>query len=144
MDQEGAIVSVWKWTAQRERAALLLADGMTYREIEANHGIAHTTIARWKKEPEFLARIDQHLDEAVSEARRVLRRNALAAAQQIVNLHAHGHAQHTVKLAATKDILDRVGLKAPEKHEYTISAAAAAQLSDEELDAEIERRKLPV
>lgn len=111
MTDAGANVSEWKWDAKKERAALLLAQGVTYAAIEKEHGISHTSVARWKKEPAFASRVDELLDEVVSEARRILRRNATAAAQQLVNLQAHGHAMHGVKLAASKDILDRVGLK---------------------------------
>lgn len=119
MSEAGVNVSEWKWDAKKERAALLLAKGETYAIIEKEHGISHTSLARWKKEPEFTARVDELIDEVVSEARRILRRNAAAAAQQLINLHAHGHAMHGVKLAASKDILDRVGLKAPEKMEHS-------------------------
>lgn len=115
MSDAGANVSEWKWDAKKERAALLLAQGVTYAAIEKEHGVSHTSLARWKKEPEFVARVDEIIEESVSEARRILRRNAAAAAQQLVHLHASGNAMHSVKLAASKDILDRCGLKAPEK-----------------------------
>lgn len=130
----------WRWTPPRAAVALLLAQGKTYREIQQELRVSASTIAEWKKEPEFMARIDAIIEESVSEARRILRRNAAAAAAQLVNLHAYGNAMHTVKLAASKDILDRVGLKAPEKHEHTITPGTAAQLTDDELDAELKKR----
>jgi hypothetical protein len=101
----------WNWTPQREKAALAVAESATIVEAAAAAGVTRKTIHEWLHSPEFRARVDEHLDEVISAARSILRRNAVAAAQQLVNLHAHGHNMHGVKLAASKDILDRVGLK---------------------------------
>jgi DNA-binding XRE family transcriptional regulator len=109
--------STWKWTPQREKAALAVAESATIIDAAKVVDVTRKTIYEWLKSPEFRARVDEHLDEVVSAARQILRRNAVAAAQQLVNIHAHGHPLHSVKLAASKDILDRVGLKAPEKIE---------------------------
>jgi hypothetical protein len=134
--------SGWSWTPQRERAALAVAESATITDAAKIAGVTRKTIHEWMHAPEFKARVDEHLEESIIAARHILRRNAAAAAQQLVNLHAHGHAMHGVKLAASKDILDRVGLKATEKHEHTISPGTAAQLTDEALEAELRRRGL--
>lgn len=117
--------SAWQWTAKRDAVASALAEGKTWKATAEAVGVGTTTIARWMKAPEFTARIDDLQAEMVAEARRILRRNATAAAQQLVNLVRHGHSLHSVKLAAAKDVLDRVGLKATEKHEYTGTDGAA-------------------
>lgn len=132
----------WGWTPQRERAALAVAECATIKEAAEFVGVTRKTIHEWMHSPEFRSRVDEHLEETIITARHILRRNAAAAAQQMVNLHAHGHAMHGVKLAASKDILDRVGLKAPEKHEHTLTPGTAAQLTDEALEAELKKRGL--
>lgn len=111
--------SGWTWTPQREKAALAVAESATIIEAAKFAGVTRETVHRWMHSPEFRARVDEHLEEVIVSARQILRRNAAAAAQQLVNLHAHGHAMHGVKLAASKDILDRVGLKAPDKLEHS-------------------------
>lgn len=110
--------AAWKWTPQRDKAALAVAESATIIDAAKLAGVTRETIHRWMNHPEFKARVDEHLEEVVGAARSILRRNAVAAAQQMVNILAHGHPQHAVKLAAAKDVLDRVGLKAPEKLEH--------------------------
>ena len=114
---EGANGSAWVWTAKKELAALLLSQGKTWKAIEADHGIPHSTLGKWVKRDEFQARIDEHVDLIVSEARRVLRLNARDAAKKIVDLIVYGVPGHSTQLAAARDLLDRVGLKMPDKVE---------------------------
>jgi|GEM_PF-4749275 len=114
----GSRRSVWKWNAKKELAALLLSEGKTWLVIEKEHGIPHSTLGDWVKCPEFQVRIDEHIEAIIAEARRILRMNARDAAKQIGNLITFGHAQHSVKLAAAKDVLDRVGLSGPVKNEH--------------------------
>lgn len=111
--------TVWKWTPQRDKTALAVAECATIIDAAKVAGVTRETIHRWMHAPEFKARVDEHLEEVIGGARSILRRNAMVAAQQMVNILAHGHPQHAVKLAAAKDVLDRVGLKAPEKLEHT-------------------------
>lgn len=103
--------TTWRWTREREVVALALAEGKSWNAIHQEYGVAKTTIARWLKAPEFQERIDEHLAEVKIEAQRILKRNAAAAAQKLVHLMESGHSIHTVRLAATKDLLDRVGIK---------------------------------
>jgi hypothetical protein len=134
--------SAWEWTPQRTRAALAVAESATVTDAAKAAGVTRETIHRWLKHPEFRQRIDEHLEEVISTARYILRRNAAAAALQLVHLHTSGNAMHTVKLAATKDILDRAGLKSPEKHEHTITPERAAAMSPTEIEAELKKRGL--
>jgi hypothetical protein len=51
-------MSAFAWTAKRERAALLVAQGrLTGEEIAGDVGIAARTLDYWKDQPEFLARV---------------------------------------------------------------------------------------
>jgi hypothetical protein len=111
--------TTWQWTPARERAALLLAEGMTWAVIDKEHGISRASLARWVKIPEFQARIDEHIEDIMDEARRVIRRNAGRAAIRMVLIMDHGNPRDSVKLAAAKDLLDRSGFKAAEKHEVS-------------------------
>jgi hypothetical protein len=52
----------FRWTAVRERAALLLAqDEQPDREIVALLGIGRGTLGRWKDHPVFAARVQEHV-----------------------------------------------------------------------------------
>lgn len=129
----------WQWNARKEKAALMLAEGKTWEVVKKELAVSSSTLAEWKKSSEFQARIDEHHDVIVAEARRILRRNATVAANKVVQIAEAGYGQHAVKLSASKDILDRVGVRAPEKlaltdptgeHEYS-------GLSDRELTAKL-------
>lgn len=119
MADEAPNGTTWRWTEQKDWAALALAEGKTWQYVKDEYSVAHTTLARWVKAPAFQARIDEHIDAVVSEARSILRRNATKAARQMAALVDTGLPIDTVKLAAAKDVLDRVGLKAPEKIDHS-------------------------
>lgn len=54
----------FKWSDKRENAAMLVAqDEKPDREIAALIGVSEMTLERWKKHPEFRARIDSLLVE---------------------------------------------------------------------------------
>lgn len=48
------------WNAKRERAAMLLAEGKADEEIALALGINALTVWRWKKFPEFAARVQSN------------------------------------------------------------------------------------
>jgi hypothetical protein len=108
----------WKWTPQREKAAFVLATAKNITEASDTCGVSRQSLYLWMKRPEFMARVQEHLDENIAEARRHLQRNAAFAAQRMVDFAFNASSEHSVRLAAAKDILDRVGLKAPEKLEH--------------------------
>ena len=65
----------WVWTRARERAALLTAeDALTDVEIAAEVGISERTLNRWRKRPEFVARVEEHIEAF----RAVIARKAIA------------------------------------------------------------------
>ena len=54
-------VTGWAWTRQREQAALAIAeDSETDDVIAAGLGVTRRTLARWKGEPAFQARVAEH------------------------------------------------------------------------------------
>lgn len=117
MTKDRANRSKWKWTADKEQAALLLAQGKTWKEIEEQNGLSHSSVAMWVKHQEFQDRIAEHIESFVSDARKILQRAATNAARTVVQLNEWGLPGHSTRLAAAKDILDRVGLKPPDKQQ---------------------------
>jgi hypothetical protein len=54
----------WKWSARRELAAkLVAADDMPDVKIAAQVGISQRVFYRWKKWPEFQARVNEHRED---------------------------------------------------------------------------------
>lgn len=58
----------FEWTTQRQEAVMLInEDRLTDEQIAEKVGVVRTTIARWKRHPEFQARLAQS-EEAVRKA----------------------------------------------------------------------------
>lgn len=78
MDQDRKEMKPFTWTAQRTRAALLLAeDALSDEGIANTLGVSAVTLWRWKQHADFTARIAEHvaaLDRAVSRYRIAKRR----------------------------------------------------------------------
>ena len=78
MDADRKEMKAFTWTAQRTRAALLLAeDALSDEGIASTVGVSPVTLWRWKQHPDFTARIAEHvaaLDRAVSRYRIAKRR----------------------------------------------------------------------
>lgn len=54
----------FKWSEQKEQAALLLAaDELTDEAIAEKLGTGRTTLFQWRSKPEFRARIEKHQDD---------------------------------------------------------------------------------
>lgn len=50
------------WTKERQDIALLLAESdMSDREIAEHRGVSRESIARWKKHPEFIAKVHENI-----------------------------------------------------------------------------------
>ncbi|MDQ3539940.1 MAG: hypothetical protein M3440_04565 [Chloroflexota bacterium] len=52
-------MSDFKWTAQKTRAAIALADGKTHRVVAGEVDISTKTVSRWLQEPEFAVEVDR-------------------------------------------------------------------------------------
>lgn len=105
----------WEWTSQRERAAFAVATHKTLADAAKAANVSDRSLYRWLDVPEFEARVKEHTDRIVRRARIKLAAKAEDAADMMIDLMHFGTNRHGVRLAAAKDILDRVGLKAPEK-----------------------------
>jgi transposase len=127
--------NAWKWTAKKEAVALALAEGKSIREAAASCDVAVSSVAEWKKAFEFQQRIDEHHEEIIKEARRVLKRNAVEAAKTIVKHFKSTSRDDAVSLQAAKDVLDRVGLKLPEQIDLTGKLDMKHSADDEQLDS---------
>jgi hypothetical protein len=74
--------SEFKWTGQKEEAARLVAeDTLTDEQIAAEVGVVKMTLARWKRDPAFAARVDEHLEAF----RQVVRRRGIAVVERRVS-----------------------------------------------------------
>lgn len=113
------IVPDFKWTPQRERAALAVAVERTETAAATAAGCARKTICRLMREPVFVARVREHLRPAKDLALIELERAAPEAARTIVDLSVYGLPGHTTRLAAAKDVLDRIGVKPTDKVEIS-------------------------
>jgi hypothetical protein len=59
-----------KWSRKKARAALLVAeDRLTNERIAAAVGVSRRTLDRWKTEPAFMARVEEHIAAAEKAAR---------------------------------------------------------------------------
>jgi len=56
--------AAWGWTAEKRRAAVLVAeDELTDLEIAAELSISRPTLARWKRAAEFAQQVKAHVEE---------------------------------------------------------------------------------
>ncbi len=54
----------FRWTEARDKAAILVAaDRLTVAQIAEEIGISRQSLHAWKQQPEFIARVQEHLDE---------------------------------------------------------------------------------
>lgn len=61
---------VWTWTGRREEAARLVAqDDLNDEQIAAAIGVRRATLATWKNQPEFRARVQEIVDGAAEAAK---------------------------------------------------------------------------
>ena len=90
-------MSQFKWTRNRECAALALAQGDTIAEAAEKSGVTSRTINRWKNNIEFMAEVDR-LSHMVSVASRAER---LRIAMRVVRQRMKGE-----QIETDKDVLD--------------------------------------
>lgn len=102
--------------AIHERAMQLRLQGLTYRDIGARLHRSPKTVEAWfGRDPTFQAAYAALRQEQTAQAREALVRMAMAAAERLGALLDHPNP--FIALAAAKDVLDRLGIKAPERRE---------------------------
>lgn len=52
-------MSVYKWTVEKSQAAILLAEGYTYKQVADELAKSEKTIYRWMTDTEFSAEVDR-------------------------------------------------------------------------------------
>ena len=68
MDQQR---SSFDWSKSAVDAAELLADGRhSQEEVAERVGVSRSTVRRWLKDPDFAAKVDEHVEEYAKEVRR--------------------------------------------------------------------------
>ena len=90
-------MSVYQWTPDKSKAALLLAEGHTYKQVGKEIGKTEKTIQRWMADIEFSAEVDR-LTLMVGIASRAER---LRLAKRVIRQQDHGGL-----LITDKDLLD--------------------------------------
>jgi transposase-like protein len=66
-------MSVFRWTKNREKAALSLANGDLVREAADKAGVSDRTVYRWLNQPEFAIEVDRltHMTSIAVRAERL-------------------------------------------------------------------------
>jgi hypothetical protein len=81
----------FEWTAEKERAVGLLAEGASHRDI-AKQGVARKSIERWKRHPEFARRLQDLVGAAREQAKRTLLGKKEARIQILEELYSRQRA----------------------------------------------------
>ncbi len=134
-EEVSQIVPGFRWTLGRDRCALACAVNRTEQQAADDAGVSRKTISRLNQQPEFLARVQEYLKPARVRTLIELERAGPDAAKKIVELTVYGVPGHAVQLAAAKDILDRLGLKATERHAIEQSGAVTVIWSENGSDS---------
>jgi hypothetical protein len=112
--------------------------GFSNNDIAEKLEISHVTVSQVIRSPlgqAYLEGLQDRAQEATLDVRKQLislNKDALATFTRILN--PAEKAPHNVQLTAAKDVLDRNGFKAPDKHIHDITMNAK---TDQEIDAEI-------
>jgi len=89
---------------QRQRAALLLAQGLAPLAVAEQLGVTTRTLRRWREDPPFRALVDQHLQDAVGQARDQLMAALPVAIAGLVEL-AQDRDNPAVRLGACNSLM---------------------------------------
>lgn len=79
-----------KLTPIKERAALLIAEGWTQADIARKLEIWPQTISTWKKEEDFLTRIDELCTDLTSQAMELLRESIVENTEIVLKIAKRG------------------------------------------------------
>ena len=144
----------FEWTAARERAAALLADGeLTGEEVADEVGVNRWTLWSWRRQPEFAARVRQITERAAEEleryaiARKVRRMRSYderwRELQRVIAERAAGPAMQSVPGGKTGLLVRRVksigaGVNVREVEEYELDTGLLKELRGLEKQAAVE------
>lgn len=118
--------------------AEMLALGKSTEYISANLSRSAAWVRKWKKDPGVVALVNELHTEAVEGAKATIISGTQKAAATLVELVEQGPS--TVRLAAAKDILDRIGMKAPDRKQIEQTVNVTTSMSREDRLARILER----
>lgn len=121
-------------TTQRERAVMLFAAGMSFRDVAEEVGIGVGTAWRWFHDADFRTRVDAQRELIAAGLHTKLQTLGADALDALRDVLHDKDAEHRDRIAAAKAILDRV-VPATQKHEVK----AAAEMSTEQIEAELRK-----
>lgn len=143
-------MAAFRWTPETIEAAQLVADGeLAYAEIAEKLGVGRMTVWNWRQNPEFMARVNDHVEEYASVVRRrgIARLERRVAAlndrwrrmQQVIEARAKAYEKDTHG-AATGLLVQKIrwegkGEDATAVIEYELDAALLKELREHEKQA---------
>lgn len=98
---------------QRACLNLMVTGEFTNKEIASEIKVSEQTLCNWKKNDEFMAEFDNLMRKAINQASA----KAFKTMTELLNSNSE-----TIRLQASKDLLDRSGFKAIDKMEVETDA----------------------
>jgi transcriptional regulator with XRE-family HTH domain len=144
MGKEGETGMALSRTQEEALSLLFGEERLPQQEIAARLGIAESTLSKWinglngPSSREFEAEYERRLSQIAGQCRRRLRKLGMEAVTTLEHVMTGSYGPRMVgvakaRLDAAESVLDRIGVPKSSKVEI-------GTLSDEELEAEIERR----
>jgi hypothetical protein len=112
MPRQTAEIEVPK-DSKKLKLAEMLANGYTTKQISDELGMSEAWVREHKKDTDVVSLVTGLQFESLESARHQIMNSTTLAAKTLVSLLKDDSAK--IRLAASKDILDRVGLSAPDK-----------------------------
>lgn len=119
--------------ARKAKALDLLCEGKPVADVAKELGVTKHAVYKWLDNEAFAAELDARLAGARARAKRILEASAEEVASSLVKVAKDGEIIHGPRVAAARDILDRIGL-APTKEvkvDVTGDVGLAAKSDDE-------------
>jgi hypothetical protein len=91
---------------QRSLLVLKLLTLPTQRQAALECGISESTVARWLRDPKFVAEMNSAKAEMTSAATNALRASALSAVQTLVSISGNVNAAESSRVAAAARVIE--------------------------------------
>jgi len=115
----------------------MLALGKPTSYIAESLDKSEAWVRQHKKDSDVVSQVNALHGESVEAARAVIVNGTTKAAETIVELATSGPA--SIRLAASKDLLDRIGLRAPDKKEIETTVKVNSVPREDRMAAILER-----
>jgi hypothetical protein len=130
---------------QIKAAQLLFEDILTDEQIATECSICRTTLFYWKQDKEFQEYLTAYGEEAKKEATMIFAKGVKKAAKKLVDAVENNKITKT-QIDASREVLDRAGLRPTEKKDITIktnqiNGKPVEEMTDEELDQLIKSKQ---